>query len=280
VTPGYFRTTGLSIVKGRPFEEGDGASDGLVAVISQTMARALWPTEDPLGRCLMVGADAAACTTVVGVVEDAARGNYTESAYMGYYVPVSQAALLPQGESLGAPQTLYIRARDDADAVVAAATPILSSLTPEVRWARVRSMRDILDPQARSWTLGATMFIAFGLLAMTLAAIGLYAVLAFEVAQRTREFGIRVALGAERARLLRSVLARGGQVAMIGIVIGLAGAYAAAPFVQDLLFQVSPRDPIVLAVVAAALLLVSLSASLLPALRATRVDPVTALKSD
>ena len=116
--------------------------------------------------------------------------------------------------------------------------------------------------------------------AVTLAAIGLYAVLAFEVAQRTRELGIRVALGAERGRLFRSVLYRGGRVGIAGTVAGLGIAYAIGPRIAELLFQVSPRDPAVLAAVAGILVLVCLFASLVPGLRATRVDPMTALKSD
>jgi ABC-type antimicrobial peptide transport system permease subunit len=124
------------------------------------------------------------------------------------------------------------------------------------------------------------MFIAFGVLAVMLAAIGLYAVLSFEVALRTRELGIRVALGAERARLLRSVLYRGGRVGLVGTVAGLSIAYAIGPRIADLLFQVSPRDPLVLTAVGGVLVLVCLASSLVPGLRATRVDPMTALKSD
>ena len=174
----------------------------------------------------------------------------------------------------------FTRVGTDASEVVAAVTPLLRNLAPEVRWARVWSMRESLDPQARPWTLGATMFIAFGLLAVCLAAIGLYAVLAFDVAQRTRELGIRVALGAGRARLLWSVLYRGGRVATVGIVVGLGVSYAVAPLIQDLLFEVSPRDPSILASVAIALVLVCGAASLMPGLSATRVDPVRALRAD
>jgi len=279
VTPGYFATAGLAITAGRPILDTDGALDPPVAVVGRTMARLLWPDQDPLGRCLRVGEEARQCTTVVGVVEDASRYGIDQNAYMGYYLPMSQAAALPQ-ESLGVPSALYIRARADADAVVAATTPVLSHLTPEVRWARVSSLRDQLDPEARSWALGAAMFIAFGVLAVMLAAIGLYAVLAFEVARSTREIGIRVALGAERAGLLRSVLYRGGRVGLMGTISGLAIVYVIGPRIADLLFQVSPRDPFVLSAVGGVLLTVCLAASLLPGLRATRVDPMAALKSD
>jgi ABC-type antimicrobial peptide transport system permease subunit len=141
-------------------------------------------------------------------------------------------------------------------------------------------LRDILDPQARSWTLGAWLFTIFGALALVVAAIGLYSVLAFDVAQSTREIGIRTALGAERVRLLRGVLLRGVGMAALGVLAGTAITLAAAPFAGELLFKVSPRDPWVLGVVAACLLAVAALASLLPGLRATRIDPMDALRVD
>jgi ABC-type antimicrobial peptide transport system permease subunit len=139
---------------------------------------------------------------------------------------------------------------------------------------------DTLWRQARSWTLGATMFTIFGLLALVVASVGLYSVLAFDVAQRTREIGIRTALGAKKARLLRAVVGHGAFLGGVGVALGLGGAYLAAPYIQDLLFETSPRDPTVFATVAVVLLAVSVAASLVPALRATRVDPATALRAE
>jgi ABC-type antimicrobial peptide transport system permease subunit len=138
----------------------------------------------------------------------------------------------------------------------------------------------VLDPQARSWTLGATLFSAFGVLALLVAAVGLYSVLAFDVAQRTRELGIRTALGAEKLRLLCSVLASGLTMAGSGVALGVVTSLAIAPRVDDLLYAVSPRDPFVFSVVVGTLLATALFASLVPALRATRVDPMVALRSD
>jgi hypothetical protein len=281
VAPGYFATAGLSIVAGRAFEASDGPDATPVAIVNETMARALWPDRNAVGRCLMIGSQPQGCTTVVGVVENAARWGFDDGAYMGYFLPLAQGPRITgDGGNLEAPNYLHIRARTDAAATAAAVTPVLRDLTPAVRWVTVTPISDILARQARSWTLGATMFIAFGLLAVALAAIGLYAILAFDVAQRTRELGIRVALGARRQQLLRSVLYRGGRVASFGIAAGLGISYAAAPYIQDLLFEVSPRDPGVLATVALALACVAIAASVLPGLRATRVDPVTALKGD
>jgi hypothetical protein len=209
---------------------------------------------------------------VVGVVEDASRGSLVENPYMAYYVPVAQGS-----EGIGG---VYIRTEDGAPAVGAAAAGPLRALDPSIRFVTVRPLRDILDPQARSWTLGAWLFTIFGALALVVAAIGLYSVLAFDVAQSTREIGIRTALGAERVRLLRGVLLRGVGMAALGVLAGTAITLAAAPFAGELLFQVSPRDPWVLGVVAACLLAVAALASLLPGLRATRIDPMDALRVD
>jgi ABC-type antimicrobial peptide transport system permease subunit len=153
-------------------------------------------------------------------------------------------------------------------------------MDPRIRYASVAPLQDKIAPEARSWTLGATMFTVFGLLALLVAAIGLYGVLAFDVAQRTRELGIRTALGAERMRLLRSVVTDGLRLALVGVVLGLGIALVAAPYVRDLLFKESPRDPHVFVAVALTLILVALVASLIPGVRATRVDPMVALRTE
>jgi ABC-type antimicrobial peptide transport system permease subunit len=243
-----------------------------VAVVSETMARSLWPERDGLGECLMVGRGAEECTTVVGVAEDAARGGFQDDPFMAYYMPFAQRNDAPQG--------LYVRTRGESVDAVGAVSAALRGFEPGVRYAEVRSLREILEPGARSWTLGAAMFSVFGLLALVVAAIGLYSVLAFDVAQRTRELGIRSALGARKDRLLGTVVLDGTRLAAAGVVLGLAAAWLAAPYAAELLFQVSPREPAVLGGAALVLLVVAALASLAPGLRATRVDPVIALKSD
>lgn len=272
VTPGYFVTVGVRILRGRGIEASDGPGDRKVAVVSETMARTIWPEQEALGECLLVGRDTEECTTVIGVAEDAARGGYQDRPFMAYYLPIGQMDRASSG--------LYVRVRGNVDAAARAVAPVLRGFSPEVRYANVRSLEEILSPQARSWTLGATMFSVFGLLALVLSAIGLYGVLAFDVAQRTRELGIRTALGAEQARLLGRVLVQGARLGLVGVVLGLGTAYVAAPYASELLFQVSPRDPGVLASVAGMLVAVSVLASLVPGFRATRVDPVEALRSE
>jgi putative ABC transport system permease protein len=272
VSPGYFETVGLAVLRGRGLDASDVAGGERVVVVSDFMARTLWPADDPLGQCLFVGTDATECTRVVGVVEDAARNGFQDAAAMSYYLPSSQTTWRPN--------TVYARADGSADDIVDDVAAALRGFSPDVRYVNVRPVRDLLDRQARSWIMGATMFTIFGLLALVVAMIGLYSVLAFDVAQRTREMGIRTALGARKARILRLVISQGAIIGGVGVSLGLGAAYVAAPYIQDLLFETSPRDPTVFVGVALVLLAVSVAASWIPALRATHVDPVIALKAD
>jgi predicted permease len=281
VTDGYFETVGLRVTEGRRLAPSDGPGGAPVAVVSATMARTLWPQGSALGKCLYLRTESPAaevqasggCTAIVGVVEDASRGSLEETPHMAYYIPLSQSWSVTLAG-------LYLRTDGDAREVVGAATAALRTLDPSLRFVSVQPLREFIDPQARSWTLGAAMFTIFGVLALIVAAIGLYSVLAFDVAQSTREIGIRTALGAERRRLLGSVLFRGARMAVLGVAVGIGVAALAAPYVADLLFQVSPRDPLVLAGAASFLIAVSLAASLLPGLRATRVDAMEALRTE
>ena len=191
---------------------------------------------------------------------------------MTYYLPLAQRSGVRANG-------IYVRADDPAEAAPRIAA-LLRELSPLVRFAEVRTLRDALDPQARSWTMGAALFTVFGALALLVAAIGLYGVLAFHVAQQTRELGIRSALGAAKGRLLGRVLVHGLRLTVIGIAVGSVLALGLSPFAGPLLFQVSARDPVVLVGVAMTLLTVGTLASLLPGLRATRVDPAVALRAD
>jgi ABC-type antimicrobial peptide transport system permease subunit len=206
----------------------------------------------------------------VGIAESASRGDLEEDPFFAYYLPLAQTEASPQG--------IYLRSRDPG-ALAGPAGEVLRA-SPDVRWATVTPLRDALDPQARSWRMGATMFTVFGILALVVASIGLYSLLSFQVAQRTREIGIRTALGAERGRILRQVVFEGTRLAAVGVGLGLLLALALGPMARDLLFRVSPRDPLTLGGVAAILLLVAVLASTLPGLRATRVEPTEALRNE
>ena len=273
VTPGYLETVGLAVRQGRGLAASDGPGDPKVVVVDEITAAGLWPDGDPIGEVLLFG-DEEEPLTVVGVTDDASNGGLSESAQI--YLPIAQHP----GPSLSG---LYVRwsgREGDRGDVISGSTEALRTLDPRVQYATVQPLREILDPQTRSWRLGAALFTVFGLLALVVAAIGLYSVLAFDVAQRTREIGIRSALGAESAHLLRAVVASGVGLAAVGVGLGLGVALLAGPYVEELLFQVSPRDPGVLGMVAAAMLGTALLAGLVPALRATRADPMTVLRSE
>ncbi len=269
VSPGYFETVGLRILQGRTIQETDVGGAPRVALVNETMARILWPGQSALGQCFHFE-DQEDCTTVVGVVQDASADNLDEDQYLAYYLPLAQTGFAPYG--------LYIRARGGAGALAADVAPVLRSFSPDVRYAEVQTLDDLLVPQRRAWVLGASLFTAFGVLALLVAAIGLYSLLAFDVAQRTREIGIRAALGAARARLLRDTLAQGTGIALIGTAIGLAICFLATPYVQPLLFHVEGRDPYVFGTVGVVLLGVAALASLGPGLRSTRADPAESLR--
>ncbi len=205
-------------------------------------------------------------------MSSASRGRLQTDPYFAYYQPIEQVGRAARG--------LYVRVDGDPADAAGEIALALRSFSPQVRFARVRGLREILDPQARSWTLGATMFTVFGLLALVVAAVGLYSLLAFDVVQRRREIGIRTALGAARGRLLRGIVLDGTRLVVGGVALGLLVAWLAAPRVEDLLFGVEPRDPVVLAGVSAVLVGVAILASLVPAWRAARVDPMEALRSE
>ena len=283
VTENFFRVAGLDIRDGRGFNEGDISGAPRVAVVNTTFARLVWPDRPAVGRCLFVGPDASTCTTVVGVAETALEfGVQDVNRFPHFYLSLEQASHDSElAELLGWDRTLVVRTRGDPGGVVPAALHALAELFPDLPANRVRSLPAVFAPRIRSWTVGTGLFAAAALLALLLAALGLYAVIAFGVRQRELEFGIRRALGARAWDLLRMVMARGLTVTAVGVAAGVVGALSAGGFVAPLLFEGhSPRDPLALTAAALLLLTVAACASLLPARRATRADPRRALQAE
>lgn len=275
VTPGFFATMGTRIVRGRGFTDRDTRSATRVGVVSETFARVVWPGRDPLGRCMLVGGDTVPCTTVVGVAADARRQSLTDDApVLQYYVP------LEQGQTTAVLRTLFVRTRGNPAAALAAVRRETQAVSADLPYPTVRYLADLVEPEIRPWKLGATLFGVFGGVALALAALGLYSVVAYAVAQRTHEMGVRVALGARGADLVRLVVMGTLRVVGLGLALGLLAALVAGRWVAPLLFRVSPRDPSVLVTVTGLLLLVGLVASLAPARRAARVSPAEVLKAE
>ena len=270
VTPDFFSTVGTRIVAGRDFRPSE-RNDSPVMLVNETFAKLVWPGRSPVGECLPYDSGEG-CATVIGVVENARRFTLREDPTMLWYAPLSpedtdDRVLLIRGAPRGAPGAAALRRA-------------LLELDPNLPYLHVETLGSALDPQIRPWRLGATVFTAFGALAMLLAAVGLYSALAYATAQRTREIGIRLAIGARTADVVKLVLRDGVRVAVVGVVLGLGAALAGGRYLEALLFEVSPRDWRVLLSVGGSLLVVVLLASWGPARRATRVDPTVAMRAE
>jgi predicted permease len=271
--PDYFRTIGTRVVRGRGFTTDDRLEAPPVAVVSESMARVLWPGRDALGRCLRLGADTMPCTTVVGVAEDAVHDPVKDEP-LRYYLPVDQVPM-EFGTTL-----LVMRMRRDAATAVEDVRRALQGVMPGQQYVTVQPMADLLAAQRRSWRVGATMFVAFGVLALVVAAVGLYGVIAYNVGQRMHELGVRVALGARGPDVVRLVVGQGVRLAVAGVVVGGALALGAARWIEPLLFRQSARDPAVFSVVGLLLVAVAVVACSVPAARAVRADPNTVLRAE
>ena len=271
-SPSFFRTMGTRILRGRGITAEDTKKAPRVMIVSEAMARVLWPGRDAIGQCIRVGADTMPCTTVVGVAETIRTRSLTDDAGYHYYLPIDQQE---HGR-----ENLLVRVHGHASDYVETVRRTLQTEMPGSAYVVAHSMREVVGPQERSWQSGATMFVVFSALALVLAAIGLYSVIAFDVAQRTHELGVRIALGAQMRDVLRLIVGAGVRFAFAGVVVGLAITLATGRFVAPLLFGVSAHDPFILGAVGTLLLGVAAVASAIPALRATRVDPSMALRAE
>ena len=275
VTPEYFATLGARILRGRAIEAGDGPNSQPVIVVNETMARLVFPERDPLGLCVRIyRADSIPCATIVGVVEDVARYGITQEPTMQYYAPLDQRRRCCS-------LAMIVRANtDDVDAVAMAVRRELQALSPSTPFPNVRPYRDLVDPHLRAWKLGAVMFSLFGGLAFLVSMIGLHGLLAYAVAQRRFEFGVRVALGARARHIARIVLTQGAVAMLAGLIIGLAGAAFAGRWTGALLFRIDPRDGLVYGAVAAIVIVATVLASIAPSRRAVTTDPMVALRAE
>ena len=280
VTSSYFATIGTRVVRGRAFAEADDRVSGeQIAIVSADMAKALWPDVDPIGRCVRLGADSMPCRRIVGVAEatqeSAVGPNDTMSPYAAIvYVPLSQGR-----HTVGA-RTLIARIDARPNEAIGQIRRAVQQVDPTMPLADVWLMQSRHDPEIRPWQLGATMFGVFGALALVVAALGLYSVIAYSVAQRTGEMGIRIALGARATDIVALVGSQGARLAGIGIVIAVAGAAALAPLVQPLLFHVSARSAATYVAAGVVMIVVAVAASMVPAARAARVSPMSVIRSE
>jgi hypothetical protein len=271
VSPEFFATTGLRLLRGRALTSSD-IRLGNVAVVNQTLARSTWPNEEPLGQCLRLE-KSGPCVSIVGIVEDSRRVQLIEPSVRQMYVAMPDSGAYSAGGILVRvpPERVAGVEREVKHAV--------ATLFPGVD-ANIRRMADVLAPQYRPWELGATLFSIFGLLALLVAAVGVFSTLSHDIGQRRHELGVRVALGASVADVVKLVLVDGLRVVAIGAATGSLLALAAGRLIASLLYGVAPRDPLALATVAASLLVVGAAAGVVPAWRASRTDPLEAIRAD
>ncbi len=279
VTDGYLEAMGERLVRGRTIQRTDRSDTQLIALINEAMARLYWAGRDPIGGRFRIGGGAQRpWVTVVGVVKDVRHNGVTDIVKEKFYVPHTQ-----WHKSLGFPirgMTLVVRTDGNPASLASSVRNAVRQIDPNLPVADVRPMTEVVGAALSTPRFTSLLFAIFGLLALTLSAVGIYGVLSYIVSRRTREIGIRVAIGADRGRVLRMVLGSGFTLAAVGIVTGLIAALALTRLLSGLLHGVTAADPLTFATVAAGLFTVALLASLAPAWRATRVDPVVALKSE
>ena len=272
-SPDYFKTLGTRILKGRAFDERDRAGAAPVLVVGERMAEALWPGQDALSKCVRIGADTAPCSQVIGVAEEMRLRSLTGEREYSFFVPSAQHTAPPVPE-------IFVRVTGDPERLIEPLRRELQKLMPGPAYVNVVPLSELVDPSLKAWKFGTMMFVAFGGLALLLAAIGLYSMIAYDVTQRTRELGVRIALGSSVSRVLGLIVSSGLRLVGAGVVLGVLLALWGAKWMEGLLFQQTPRDPVIYGVVAGILLLVAVVAAVLPALRATRIDPNSALRLD
>jgi predicted permease len=271
VSAGYFQTMGIPILRGRDFTEADTAASPTVVVVNETMAQQFWKGEDPIGKRFRFFGDKD-YTTVVGVARNSKYNGVAEDP-----LPFIYEALKQDYTAAGA---IHVRTAGDAAGLAAAVRQAIHEIDPTLSTFNVRTLAGQVDESLRQQRMNVIMLTTFGGLALLLASIGLYGVASYSVAQRTREIGVRMALGAQPASVLGLVLGNGLALVGIGVGIGLAAAFALAGTMQTLIVGVDARDPVTFLVTPAVLGAIALLATYIPARRATRIDPLIALRAD
>jgi len=268
VSPGYFATMGIPLVSGRDFAPSDDENSQPVAIVNEVMVRKYWRGADPVGQRLQVNGK---WLEVVGVAKLSKYGSFMETPQAFFYVPLRQ--------NFGLLASLEVRTATPPQAVTPLLAREIHALDQNMPVYEAVGMREVVDRSMAAPQVAVTLLTVFGSLALVLSAIGLYAVMSYVVSQGTREMGLRMALGARAADMLRLVVSQAMTLAAVGIGVGAAAALVLTRLLGYLLYEVSPRDPFAFAVSFTIMFVVALAATILPAWRATRIDPLRALQS-
>jgi len=275
VGPRFFETLGMTLVRGRDFGPQDSIDAPWVAVVNETFARYYFGSDDPIGQYFDPGGPEGRLAQIVGIVKDAKARSVREQTQRAFYLPFLQ------NPGAWRETTFQVRTVGDPQEMVASIRREIHSINPNLAIFRVRTLEAQVDESLGQERLVTTLASLFGVLALVLASAGLFGVLSYSVNQRTREIGIRMALGADRGTVLSMILRQGLMLTLIGLGFGLAGALVATKYLESLetmLYGVTPRDPLTYLLAGAALVLAALAACLLPARRAAKVDPLVALR--
>jgi putative ABC transport system permease protein len=276
VSPGYFRAMGIQLKRGREFTEGDNATAPGVVVVSQSVARTLWPSEDPLGKRISMEDDPRPpdWLTVVGVVDDVKQQGLAKKSDPAIYQPYLQVThpfFLNH-------MTFVARTASNALGVASGMRGVLSEVDKDQPVQSIAAMDNLIAATTAEPQFQARLLVGFAIMALALAIVGIYGLLAYSVAQRTHEIGVRIALGAQTADVVRMLFRSTLVLVGAGITIGTAGALAVTRVLAKFLFEVKPNDPPTIAAVALTLVCAALAACYIPARRAMRVDPMVALR--
>jgi predicted permease len=271
----FFTTIGAQVHSGRAFSDEEQRAPSRVMLVNETLARAYWPGRSPVGECVRLGDDST-CTRIIGVVQNIVMFRMVNDDRAMIYLPPSHPTF-----GVGThPAAMLVRTSGDPSDLVGTIRSNLQGLSPRMPYVQVSPFAELVAPQLRPWRLGATMFSIFGVVALVIAAVGLYSVMAYLVSQRTHEIGVRMALGARRPDVVRLVAGQALQPIALGMIIGAVGAVWASRWIAPLLYDTSAHDPTVYAAAAIVLGLAALAAGIVPAQRSAAVDPVTALRAD
>jgi len=275
VSANYLPAMGIAIKQGRPFTDADNEQSVKVAIINETMARQYWPGQDPMGKRFKLGDpedNEVPWVTIVGIATDVRQMGVDEAVKPEMYFPYQQGI-----EPFYTPRDLAIRTAGDPLGLVATASNEIHQVDPDQPISNIRTMAEVLGEETSARRLGMTLLTVFAGLALLLATLGIYGVLAYFVVQHTQEIGVRMALGAQKGNILALVLKKGMTLTLLGVAIGLVAAFALTRLMASLLYGIGSADPLTYAGIAALLTLVAFLACYVPARRATKVDPMTAL---
>jgi ABC-type antimicrobial peptide transport system permease subunit len=271
----FFSVVGATVRTGRMFTPDEERAPSRVMLVNEALAKSYWPDKSPVGQCVQLGKDST-CTQIVGVVQNVMLFSMVKDDRAMVYLPPSHPAYTNRRQ----PAAMLVRTTGDPAASAPLVRAELQRLSPNMPYVQAKPFAELVAPQLRPWRLGATMFTLFGVVALVIAAVGLYSVMAYWVSQRTHEIGVRMALGAGRGDVVRLVVREGTRPIVAGLLLGGGAAALSSRWVAAMLYETSPHDASVYGIAAAVLGVAALAASVIPARRSAAVDPASSLRAD